>query len=816
MKNTLHFNFLLGLLAVVLGLFFNMAWGQTSVQNFGAGTAAYNSTIGSTGIISNPTSGTTYARAGTSSSINVLNSENPLLGTASYLKASASTGGSVSKVSPMIGYTSNTEFYTSFNIIFAGHNPSATAANGSWAFYQGAGAMYSNNNGFAGNQVFLGLRFNFSSGFVDLDSRQGGSWSNTGFSSTLFPQGTILKIEVVANNKNSEIISYLYNGISHTVGSQKYDLYIGGVLIGNDISSAQLPAGASISSNTFIGINSTGNAANIYVDDIVVFNSVPATIGTAPTSTTWNGTAWSNGTPSTTLDAIIAGNYNSSDHGAFTSKSLTVNSGVFTIASGFSITVQDAVTNNAGDSNFIIQSGANLIQVNNASNTGSITVQRNSAPIVRLDHTLWSSPVSGQNLFGFSPNTLANRFYVYNTETDNYVTTGLSASSVFVPGKGYAVRAPNNFPASPAAAWAGTFKGVPNNGDVSFTLSITSNGYNLVGNPYPSTINATSFVNDANNATKIDGTLYFYAHSLAIGTNGQFPPGTNYTIWNQTGYTLATNSSVVPNGTIQVGQGFIVKASEAGNINFTNTMKNGNTENQFFRTANAYTSNIEKHRIWLNLSNEQGSVFYQTLIGYVAGATAGFDRGYDGLSFGNIGSSLTTTINNSEYAIQARPLPFDISDVVALSFNADTDGTYIISLADTDGIFADNQTVFLKDNTTGTIHNITAGAYTFNTNAGTFANRFEVVYQSNPSTPESTFGVNSIIAFKKSGVLNVEAKNIKIASIKAYDLQGRLIYSRSGINASSIVLSDLQAQNQVLLLQFTSSVGANTTIKVIF
>ncbi|HEU4496989.1 MAG TPA: hypothetical protein VFR70_08050, partial [Flavobacterium sp.] len=528
-------------------------------------------------------------------------------------------------------------------------------------------------------------------------------------------------------------------------------------------------------------------------------------------NTIWNGTSWSNGVPTVALDAIIAGDYNTQANGTFTAKTLSLNSGVLTVSSGTTLTVENAIANNAGADNFIVQSGGSLIQTGIASNTGPITVQRASAPIVRLDHTLWSSPVSGQNLFSFSPNTLPNRFYTYATSTNTYVNTGLTSSTAFMPGKGYAVRAPNNFPASPAAPWTGTFKGIPNNGSFSFALSVAFEGYNLIGNPYPSAISAVSFVDDPVNASKIDGTLYFYAHSLAMNASGQFPAGTNYATWNKTGHTLATNSSVVPNGTIQTGQGFIVKAVQPGSVSFTNSMRSAGT-GPFFRSAN---SEPEKHRLWLDLSNEDGSVFSQALVGYVSGATLGFDRGYDGLAFGNTGSFISTKIGGSDYAIQARPLPFDASDVVPLSFRAVQAGSYSITLSGMDGVFSGSQDVFLKDNASGILHNLKSGAYAFSSAEGTFDGRFQVVYQNALGTPESVLSPGSIAAFSKAGVLHVESKNMEINSIKAYDVQGRLVYSKSGINAGSIVLEGLQAQNQLLLLQIASSGGA-AAIKVIF
>lgn len=62
-----------------------------------------------------------------------------------------------------------------------------------------------------------------------------------------------------------------------------------------------------------------------------------------PTNTTWNGTTWSNGTPSSTLDAIIA---SSTTPGAFTCEDLTINSGVsLTLSSGVTATIHGDFTN---------------------------------------------------------------------------------------------------------------------------------------------------------------------------------------------------------------------------------------------------------------------------------------------------------------------------------------------------------------------------------------------------------------------------------------------------------------------------------------
>ncbi len=261
--------------------------GQTSVQNFGTATFSQTSQTGSTAIIPNPTSGTTWARAGVvvpnAPVLGVITS-NPLGTTDTYVRAVASSSTSVCKFSPWVGYTGSTEFYTSMKVLFGDASAGNTGSNGIWTIYQGAGAMYSDANNFTGAQVFTGLRFIFgASGTVVLTYRGGAAFINTGLTQTTFSQGTIFTIELIGNNKTSGTINYIYNGVSQTVAVQKFDLYINGTKIGDDLAEALLPANTAIDAGTFIGISSVGNVANIFVDDVKVYNAVPAMIGSNTT-----------------------------------------------------------------------------------------------------------------------------------------------------------------------------------------------------------------------------------------------------------------------------------------------------------------------------------------------------------------------------------------------------------------------------------------------------------------------------------------------------------------------------------------------------
>src|SRR5690606_31749482 len=117
----------------------------------------------------------------------------------------------------------------------------------------------------------------------------------------------------------------------------------------------------------------------------------------------------------------------------------------------------------------------NLIQIEDVENIGGITVFRESNPMLRLDYTLWSSPVSGQNLFGFSPETVngitnypgaEGRIYVYDGANGYVNPNPFTADSEMEEGTGYLFRAPNNWGSIVPASYMGEFTGIPTNGNV--------------------------------------------------------------------------------------------------------------------------------------------------------------------------------------------------------------------------------------------------------------------------------------------------------------------------------------------------------------
>ena len=452
--------------------------------------------------------------------------------------------------------------------------------------------------------------------------------------------------------------------------------------------------------------------------------------------------------------------------------------------------------------------------LNTNSGSGTATVKRNSNALFRSDYTLWSSPVTGQNLLAFSPATLATRFYNYNTSFS--VAGAFSAitspsTTPFSPGSGYLIRMPNTYttPAGDYDAGAvtlvypGQFSGTLNNGTIPVALTDGESAglrYNLVGNPYPSPITISTFISE--NSANIESTLYFWRK-----TNGT---GSAYCTWVAGTFTGNGNAlSLDPLGVIQTGQGFFVEAkSGKTSLSFNNTQRVINTANQFFKTKQV----AEPSKIWLNATDTAGN-FSQMAVTYFDGATLGVDA-FDAKYINDSKYALTSDINQGEYTIQGRPA-FDASDVVALNFKTEVAGDYTIAIDHTQGVFANGQDVYLVDSKTGTETDLKAGSYTFTATVGIDNTRFFLKYQKTLKVDAPAFNENTVKIYKNNGTLYVNSGKMSINSIQVYDIQGRLIAERKNVKSSTATLDNLKANNQVLLVKISGEDNSVVTKKIL-
>jgi hypothetical protein len=571
-----------------------------------------------------------------------------------------------------------------------------------------------------------------------------------------------------------------------------------------------------------------------YTDGCVTANS-NVTAVTTTGSVTWtmvDGTAkWmpefkADGVTPTVIDntvgVVIATDYNTSTDGEFSPESITVNSGTFTVASGTSITVVNEIVNNAAAENFIIENNANVIQINDINNFGDVRALKASSPLYRLDYTLWSAPVRGQNLHDFSPMTVPTRFYDYNETLDIYTVIDPMINN-FEPGLSYLIRMPNNHPAfvnesTPGIAWTGTFEGVLNNGDYNVEMSVTANGYNLVGNPYPSPINIYDFYAANETTLQESSALYFFRKrndtsattstyatiTMAAYTANQAPGG-------DTGSDIFTGNPA--DWVINVGQGFFVQAA-GGSIVFNNSMRRNVNNGQFFRT-NQDNNTPDISRYWINLTNDNG-LFSQMAVAYSNVTTNGIDYGWDGKALiGDGPLNVYSTAGENLLNIQAREA-FTATDVVALGYNAAGAGTYTFTLNNTDGLFAEGQKIYLTDNLTGIVTDITESDYTFTTEAGQFNERFSVSYQfSALDTDKHEQTTADVVVYDNKNILTVSSANTVIEKVTVYDIHGRVLLNKKGNSAAELTLTEIEPKDQMLIISIATDKGT-VTKKTVF
>ena len=558
-------------------------------------------------------------------------------------------------------------------------------------------------------------------------------------------------------------------------------------------------------------------------------------------ATTWNGTAWSNGEPTLSKKAILNGNYNTTTHGNIDACSLTVNLGLTaTITSGHYFNIQNDVT--VLGTLDILNNGS-LVQISDSGiNTGNISMKRDTN-IRKLDYVFWSSPVSAFSVLNVSPLTPSNLIWQWETTTGNPNSgwgSWINANENMVAGKGYTVRGPNNFTTT-SQIYTANFIGVPNNGIITKSIArgvyqgndytgnngiiITQNDddWNLVGNPYPSSIDAMDFL-EAN--ANIEGFINIWTHETLPSTSVSNPFYNSY-VYNYSASDYITYNATGPStqdgfdGKIASAQSFFVNMVDGGSdisqsILFNNSMRNKMYNNsQFFKNEN--TSNGEKNRIWLDLISTSNTV-NRILIGYVEGATLNRDRLFDAITKVGNNQNFYSVIDENPFKIQGRTVPFDSNDQVKLGMKLVASGNYSIAISSVDGLFSNaNQMIYLEDKQLGIIHNLRQSPYTFTNDSGRIDNRFILRY-TNSLLDNSEFDLSesNVVIYPSNTFIVINSKQNKIKEYIIYDALGRTLSSMNKVNSDKSIVNSIERNNQVLIVKVTLENGFIITKKIIF
>jgi hypothetical protein len=151
-------------------------------------------------------------------------------------------------------------------------------------------------------------------------------------------------------------------------------------------------------------------------------------------------------------------------------------------------------------------------------------------------------------------------------------------------------------------------------------------------------------------------------------------------------------------------------------------------------------------------------------------------------------ASLYSTIDNSDkpFAIQGKdPNSLGPDELIALGFtnSISVPTVFTISIAQLQGDFMNNNTIYLKDNLLNLTHDLTQSDYNFTAEVGQFNQRFEIVFNRETlSIAAETLTADglAIIELPNGDVQFIVSQQHQIKEVSIIDLAGRVVYQLKG------------------------------------
>jgi len=335
-----------------------------------------------------------------------------------------------------------------------------------------------------------------------------------------------------------------------------------------------------------------------------------------------------------------------------------------------------------------------------------------------------------------------------------------------------------------------------NTGDITPpSLTFNSQGWNLLGNPYPCAYNFNAHydANIVSEIANIDANVYVYD-----GTSNSYKS-----------YNASTNSGTLTNGIIPSGAGFFIQATGSPTFVFKETYKTTSL------------APIALHKTALN--DEFNIKFFkdstesdEMIVKMLDGATLNKDR-YDINKLGNENLNLSA-YGTDDNLLTLSAIPFVTEETrIKLNVEATEVGTYKFDFTNIDKFDA-GVSVSLFDRYTNTTTDVKANTkYTFEMGAGVNQwgkNRFELILNG-----EATTGVNNTIANSintisvypnpVTDVLNISVSNgTKVNNVNIYNVSGKLV-TTAKVTANQINISELN--NGVYFIEVLTENGKLTT-----
>jgi hypothetical protein len=520
-------------------------------------------------------------------------------------------------------------------------------------------------------------------------------------------------------------------------------------------------------------------------------------------TTTWNGATWDNNAPDIETKSVLSQNYDMNSLPNITTCTCELAAGkTIIIPSGKHLEVAYEITNNGA---ITVDHGGAIVQNDNTNNNigTNYTIKKTANQTAVTDVTYFSTPTVGTTIDDMVPSTTYK--YDFNASVQNW-NYGLTGASVMTVARGYILRNP-----TVGGDYTVTFTGEIYNGTYNAPV-VTTNVYggdddwNLLGNPYPSAIDADELFNT--NSSIIKGAVYYWKHLTVLNGAGDDYVDAGYTVYNGLGGTATvggTIGDITATQYIPSGVGFFVEATNSGDVVFSNAHRVTDNNNTVFRIAD------NSKRIWLNLIENNTGKGRQQLIGFINEATDGVDNLYDAHALGN-GLTFYSLLENEKYSIQATDQNYE-GEIIPLGYQCTHDGQYTITIDHTTGTIADaGNYIYLRDNELNIVHNLTEDDYTFTSILGEFNERFELfATQTALAVEETIANTDSLIILQNQDTFSLRTiENQEIEQVTIYDIVGRKLL-QVNINEFSLTLN----KGTVLILNVTLQNGIKLSKKVI-
>ncbi|HWR94238.1 MAG TPA: LamG-like jellyroll fold domain-containing protein, partial [Flavobacterium sp.] len=351
-----------------------------------------------------------------------------------------------------------------------------------------------------------------------------------------------------------------------------------------------------------------------------------------------------------------------------------------------------------------------------------------------------------------------------------------------------------------------SFIGKPNSGTISSPLPL--NQTHLVGNPYPSAIDANELILDnlADRAgvNVFNGALYFWDHFGLSNTHVLSTYEGGYATYTLIGGVKAVNNSSltlndgangikIPGRYIPVGQGFLIKALSEANLSGTVPVINGGLFS-FKNSQRVFERENSSNSVFMKMSNKENSentnatirlgfdssvgTHRQILIGVNERTTNLFDIGYDAPMIDVNKNDMYWLIENDKFVIQGVP-EFYAGQIIPIGLSIANEGISVIKIDELEN-FPETLDIFIHDGLTDTKYDIRKNNFGLAFGDGDYSNRFSLRFENQETLNVAENNINiGIVAFYKSIknelVIQNKKVDVMVKTVQLFNILGQLM-----------------------------------------